>query len=84
MGRWLTCEIVSAGVVARSGMGSGPISEAEVRGGGSADEDTLARLLGQGAGEGIAIGDATVAIPQELDEFIDMQGAVFVSQYLDG
>jgi len=65
-------------------MRSGFVAEGKVGGGGPGDEDTLACLLGQGTGEGITIGDATVAIPEEVDEFIDMEGALFISQYLDG
>jgi hypothetical protein len=58
----------------------------EGKGGGGAlpEQDSLACFLGQRTGKGVSVAEPPEAFLELLNEFIDMKGPAFFSQYLNG
>jgi hypothetical protein len=58
----------------------------ESKGGGSAlpDQDPLACFFRQRTGKGVPVGKTSEALLEQLSEFVDMEGLVCFSQYLNG
>jgi hypothetical protein len=58
----------------------------EGKGGGAAlpEQDPLARFLGQRTGKGVSVAESPEALLELLNEFIDVKGFPYFSQYLNG